>query len=86
MVASVLPWQPVVDGDSVLARPIDRIAAGAGAAYGLPVAATLAAYRAAHPSASAGDLLATIQTDWYYLSNDAVLLSSQFVQQSFRLL
>jgi para-nitrobenzyl esterase len=35
-------------------------------AYGLPVEATLAAYRAAHPNASAGDLLATIQTDWYW--------------------
>ena len=38
--------------------------AGAVAAYGLPVEATLAAYRAAHRSASAGDLLAAIQTDW----------------------
>jgi carboxylesterase type B len=28
---SVLPWQPVVDGDIVPDRPIDRIAAGAGA-------------------------------------------------------
>ena len=40
--------------------------AGAVAAYGLPVEATLAAYRAAHRGASAGDLLATIQTDWYW--------------------
>ena len=40
--------------------------AGAVAAYGLPVEATLAAYRAAHPGASAGDLLAAIQTDWYW--------------------
>jgi carboxylesterase type B len=31
VVASVLPWQPVVDGDVVPDRPIDRIAAGAGA-------------------------------------------------------
>ena len=98
----MLPWQPVVDGKIIPARPIDRIAAGAGAgidvmvgtntdehrlflvpggaidhitpealacrmaAYGLPVEATLAAYRAAHPGASAGDLLAAIQTDWYW--------------------
>ena len=98
----MLPWQPVVDGDVIPARPIDRIVAGAGAgidllvgtntdehrlflvpggaidqitdealagavaAYGLPVEATLAAYRAAHPGASAGDLLAAIQTDWYW--------------------
>jgi carboxylesterase type B len=99
---SMLPWQPVVDGDLIPARPLDRIAAGAGAGidlmvgtntdehrlflvtvgaidqvtaealagavavYGLPVEATLAAYRAAHPGASAGDLLAAIQTDWYW--------------------
>ena len=40
--------------------------AGAVAAYGLPVEATLNAYRAAHRGASAGDLLAAIQTDWYW--------------------
>jgi carboxylesterase 2/para-nitrobenzyl esterase len=102
VVASMLPWQPVIDGDVIPARPIDRIAAGAGAgidlvvgtnthehrlflvsggaigqitaealagavtAYGLPVEESLAAYRAADPSASAGDLLAAIQTDWYW--------------------
>jgi carboxylesterase type B len=98
---SMTPWQPVVDGDVIPARPIDRIAAGAGTdidlmagattdewrfflvpggaieqitaevlsgavlAYGLPVEATLASYRAAHPGASPGDLLAAIQSDWY---------------------
>jgi len=102
VVTSMLPWQPVIDGDIIPARPIDRILAGAGAdidlivgtnidecrlflvpggaiehvtnenlmaivaAYGLPVEATLAAYRAAHPNSSAGDLLAAIQTDWYW--------------------
>lgn len=40
--------------------------AGAIAAYGLPVEPTLAAYRAAHPNASPGDLLAAILTDWYW--------------------
>jgi para-nitrobenzyl esterase len=30
VVASALPWQPVVDGEIVPQRPIDRIAAGAG--------------------------------------------------------
>src|SRR5581483_4298746 len=34
-------------------------------AYGLPVDATLAAYRAAQPGASAGELLSAIQGDWY---------------------
>jgi len=102
VVASMLPWQPVVDGDIIPARPIDRIVAGAAsdvdvmvgtntdehrlflvpdgvieratdealaavvAAYGLPVEATVAAYRAAHRGTSAGDLLAAIQTDWYW--------------------
>jgi carboxylesterase type B len=102
VVASMVPWQPVIDGDVIPARPIDRIAAGAGAgidvivgtnadehrlflvpngaiehitdealagavaAYGLPVEATLAAYRTAHQGASAGDLLAALQTDWYW--------------------
>jgi para-nitrobenzyl esterase len=102
VVASMMPWQPVVDGDVIPERPIDRIVAGAGAgidllvgtnadehrlflvafgaidrvtaealagavaAYGLPVEETLAAYRAAHPGAGAGDLLAAVQTDWYW--------------------
>jgi para-nitrobenzyl esterase len=102
VVATMMPWQPVVDGDVIPARPFDRIVAGAGAsidvmigtnidehrlflvstgaikyitdealvgavaAYGLPVEATLTAYRATHRGASAGDLLAGIQTDWYW--------------------
>ncbi len=36
------------------------------AAYGLPVEAALATYRAARPNASAGDLFAALQTDWFY--------------------
>jgi carboxylesterase type B len=102
VVVSMMPWQPVIDGDVIPAPPIDRIAAGASAgidlivgsntdewrvflvlggaiehitnealvavvaAYGLPVEATLSAYRAAHPGASAGDLLAALQGDWYF--------------------
>jgi carboxylesterase type B len=101
VVASMMLWQPVIDCDVIPARPIHRIAAGAGAeiglmvgattdewrfflvpngaiehitddvlaraiaAYRLPVEATLTAYRAAHPGASAGDLLAAIRSDWY---------------------
>jgi para-nitrobenzyl esterase len=98
----MMPWQPVVDGEVIPARPIDRIVAGAGAgidlmvgtnadehrlflvpfgvverttnealvavvaAYGLPVEAALTTYRQVHRGASAGDLLAAIQTDWYW--------------------
>jgi len=99
VVVSMMPWHPVVDGDIIPTRPIDRIASGASAgidlmvgsttdewrlflvsygmiehitgaalagavaAYGLPVEATLSAYRATHPGASAGELLAALQSD-----------------------
>jgi carboxylesterase 2/para-nitrobenzyl esterase len=99
---SRLAWQPVVDGDLLPARPIDRIAVGASsdidimagsnldefnlflvpdgaidqitaaglvgliAAYGLPVDAALATYRAAHPGASAGELFSAVQGDWWF--------------------
>lgn len=102
VVTTMLLWQPVVDGASIPARPIDLISAGASAgvdvmvgsncdehrlflvpggaidqitdsalagavaAYGLPVEPTLAAYGAAYPGASIGDLLAALQTDWYW--------------------
>jgi carboxylesterase 2/para-nitrobenzyl esterase len=102
VLATMMPWQPVVDGDIIPARPIDRIVAGAAAdidlmvgtnadehrlflvafgeierirdealiavmaAYGLPVEAAMATYRKCHPGASAGDLLAAVQTDWYW--------------------
>jgi para-nitrobenzyl esterase len=109
VVASVMPWQPVVDGDVLPGRPIERIAAGAGAevdliagtnedewrlfrvlsgdidaitdeiltgsvadqgyqslaAYGLSPNEALAAYRSRSPDASPGDLLASVQTDWW---------------------
>lgn len=109
VVTSLLPWQPVIDGEVVPAAPIRRIAAGAGAqidvlvgsntedwklflvasgqllqvnettlrgpvaehghlsllSYGLPVEQALAAYRAAYPGASPGELLAAVQTDWW---------------------
>jgi para-nitrobenzyl esterase len=109
VIASFLPWQPVVDGDIVPVRPIDGIAAGAGrdvdviagsntedwrmfrvlggdmqrvteevltgpvakhayltaAAYGLPVELAVSGYRAMYPSASPGELLAALQTDWW---------------------
>jgi carboxylesterase type B len=101
VVASHMLWQPVADGAVIPGRPLDLIAAGAGAdvdvligantdewrlffvpngvidaitpemltgliaAYGLPVDATLERYRARHPGATAGDLFAALQTDWY---------------------
>jgi para-nitrobenzyl esterase len=102
LTANLLPFEPVIDGDILPARPIDRIVGGASAgvdvmagtnieefrlmmvptgviehvtnealvavvaAYGLPIEAALETYRAAYPNASAGDLLATIQGDWYW--------------------
>jgi len=101
VVVSGMLWHPVIDGDVIPARPIDRIAAGASAdvdlmvgstteewrlflvaygvidhitevnlagaaaAYGLPVEATLEAYRAEQPEAGAGDWLSALQSDWY---------------------
>lgn len=44
----------------------EEVLAGIAAAYGLPVAETLATYRAARPDAGAGDLFAAIITDWFY--------------------
>ena len=100
--ASLMPFEPVVDGDTLPVRPIDGIAAGAGsgvdvligtnteeqrlfmvpggainyinddilagtvAAYGLPVAETLATYRSIRPEYSAGEMLASIVTDWFF--------------------
>lgn len=40
--------------------------AGTVAAYGLPVDATLAAYRKRRPDAGIGDLFAALQTDWFW--------------------
>ncbi|MGY1704833.1 carboxylesterase/lipase family protein [Geodermatophilus sp. SYSU D00697] len=109
VVASTMPFHPVVDGDVVPGVPIEQIAAGAGAevdvmvgtnsddwrlfpvlsgaidrvteetltgpvevhgaqslaAFGLSAQTALPAYRAAHPDASPGDLLAAVLTDWW---------------------
>jgi para-nitrobenzyl esterase len=109
VVTSTMPWQPVIDGQIVPGRPIERIAAGSGrhvdvivgtntddwrlwlvvsgaigqitdeiltgpvrghgyqslTSYGLPAAATLTAYRERFPRFSSGDLLASVQTDWW---------------------
>ena len=108
VIASILPWQPVIDGDLLPARPIERIAEGASRdvdviagsnaddwrlfvvengsmgrvtdatlagpvvdhgfetvrAYGVSDE-DLAAYRAAYPGASAVDVLAAVETDWW---------------------
>ncbi len=100
--ANLMPFEPVIDGDVLPARPIDSIVGGAGAgvdimigsnseeqrlmmvpngvinhinedmlagavaAYGLPVAETIATYRSIRTGASAGELLAAIVTDWFY--------------------
>ena len=99
---NLIPFEPVIDGNLLPARPIDSIAAGAGAnvdvlvgnnadefrlylvpvgtinavneqilsravaAYGLPVAETLATYRATRKDATPGELLAAVITDFFY--------------------
>lgn len=51
--------------DEMITGPVSRYGAMSFGAYGLPADRALAAYRAAYPSASPGDLLAAIQTDWW---------------------
>lgn len=51
--------------NNMLAGPVIEYGSQSFAAYGLPVERALAAYRAAAPSATPGDLLAAIQTDWW---------------------
>ena len=51
--------------DKMLTGPVIEYGPQSFAAYGLPVEKALAAYRAANPSATPGDLLAAIQTDWW---------------------
>ena len=49
----------------MLTGPLARYGPNSFAAYGLPSDHALAAYRSMYPSASPGDLLAAIQTDWW---------------------
>jgi para-nitrobenzyl esterase len=51
--------------EQILTGPVAVYGHQALAAYGLPVETALAAYRAAYPGASPGDLLAAVQTDWW---------------------
>jgi carboxylesterase type B len=51
--------------EEILTGPVALYGYQALAAYGLPVETALAAYRAADPGASPGELLAAVQTDWW---------------------
>ena len=51
--------------EQILTGPVEVRGYQTLAAYGLPVETALAAYRARCPGASPGDLLATVQTDWW---------------------
>jgi carboxylesterase type B len=51
--------------EQVLTGPVEVYGFRCLAAYGLPVERALAAYRAAVPGASPGELLAAVQTDWW---------------------
>jgi para-nitrobenzyl esterase len=109
VVATSMPFQPVLDGTVLPGPPLDRIRKGSAAAvdivigtnaddwrlflaasgmllqvtdtaltapvarsgylslnaYGLSAPTALAAYRAARPTASPGEVLAAVQTDWW---------------------
>lgn len=58
-------WRLFLALDGAIDHVTDEALAGTVAAYGLPIEATLAGYRAAHPSASPGDLLAALLSDWW---------------------
>jgi carboxylesterase type B len=58
-------WRLLLAMSGLIERTTDEALAGMVALYGLPVEATVAAYRAAYPGASAGDLLGAFETDWY---------------------
>jgi carboxylesterase type B len=58
----------------------DQALAGAISAYGLPLAETIATYRAERPGARPGDLLAAIQTDWFW-RNPAIRLAEAHARQ-----
>jgi len=117
--ANLMPFEPVIDGDLLPARPIDSMAAGAGsnfdvlvgnntdefrfflvptgminainedflsravAAYGQPIAETIATYRATRKDAAPGDLLAAIITDWFY-HIPAIRMAEAHAQQDAR--
>ena len=51
--------------EAMIRGPVTTYGPKSFAAYGLPAESALAAYRAAYPKASPGDLLAAIQTDWW---------------------
>ncbi len=59
-------WRVFLVLGGAIDQVTDEVLAGAVAAYGFPVEATLSAYRAAHPGESSGDLFAALQSDWYY--------------------
>jgi para-nitrobenzyl esterase len=59
-------WNFFLVPHSAIEHITDEMLAGAVAGYVHPVGATLATYRATHPGASAGELLSTIQGDWYF--------------------
>ncbi len=58
-------WRMFLVLGGIIDQVTDETLARTVAAYGLPVEATVAGYRAAHPGASPGDLLAAIQGDWW---------------------
>jgi para-nitrobenzyl esterase len=51
--------------DEILTGPVERYGYQSIGTYGLPAEATLAAYRDRYPQAVPGDILASVQTDWW---------------------
>jgi para-nitrobenzyl esterase len=69
--------------NNVLNAVSEEVLAGTIAAYGLPVAETLATYRATRPDANAGDVFEAVITDWFFRI-PAIRLAEAHVQNNGR--
>jgi len=67
-------------GGGVMDQISPEMLAATIAGYGLPVEATLTMYPQANPTASPGDLLAAIQSDWYWRI-PAIRLAEAYAQR-----
>ena len=74
-------WRLFLVTSGAIDRITDDMLATAIVAYGLPLNAALDTYRSAHPHATAGDLLAAVQGDWY-TRTPAIRLAETHAQNS----
>jgi carboxylesterase type B len=73
-------WRLFLAVGNAIDQITEEVLAAAVAAYGLPVVETVAQYRGLRPNATPGDLLATVQTDWW-CRNPAIQLAEAHAQK-----